>query len=182
MAYTLDPSMSLDDHQVIDTLIANGGFVETIAAPCVWTPCVIGHRAEVRGWRCVLGDAELAEWTHNLREVVKLPLYAEYMAVVELTLAESEAALEHRWRKWRVRGKDDWTDQDLVGEIAALCGAGILRSGEWWFRCPFHEERTASLHVHPDKHIWHCFGCGRGGGHTDWRREARLKLGKTPSP
>lgn len=29
--------------------------------------------------------------------------------------------------------------------------------------CPFHNEKTASCHVHPDKEFFHCFGCGAGG-------------------
>src|SRR5437867_1803050 len=35
-------------------------------------------------------------------------------------------------------------------------------------RCPFHPDDTASLVVTAPKNLWHCFGCGIGGGPIDW--------------
>jgi DNA primase len=40
----------------------------------------------------------------------------------------------------------------------------MRRSGtSLWAKCPFHEEKTASFHVHSGKQIYKCFGCGKGG-------------------
>ena len=40
-------------------------------------------------------------------------------------------------------------------------------------RCPFHKDDTASLVVTPGKNLWHCFGCGVGGGPIDWVMKRR---------
>ncbi len=39
--------------------------------------------------------------------------------------------------------------------------------------CPFHDDREASLVVTPTKNLWHCFGCGIGGGSIDWVMKQR---------
>ena len=49
---------------------------------------------------------------------------------------------------------------DIVSEYVPL-----TRKGSNYFGlCPFHSEKTASFSVSPDKQIYHCFGCGKGGG------------------
>ncbi len=40
-------------------------------------------------------------------------------------------------------------------------------------RCPFHEDREASLVVTPSKYLWHCFSCQIGGGPIDWMMKTR---------
>lgn len=40
----------------------------------------------------------------------------------------------------------------------------LKRSGSSYMcRCPFHNEKTPSCSVSPDKGLFHCFGCGAGG-------------------
>ncbi|MEO5332588.1 MAG: CHC2 zinc finger domain-containing protein [Magnetococcus sp. YQC-5] len=47
----------------------------------------------------------------------------------------------------------------IIGEHVALKKVGH----EWEGCCPFHNERTPSFKVDPNKGLWNCFGCGKGG-------------------
>ena len=49
---------------------------------------------------------------------------------------------------------------DVVSNYVRLTQKG----GSYWGLCPFHGEKTASFHVVPDRQLYHCFGCGKGGG------------------
>ena len=56
-----------------------------------------------------------------------------------------------------------------VERLVEGSGIELKRSGkDWVARCPLHEDATASLVVTPAKNLWHCLGCGAGGGPIDW--------------
>ena len=57
--------------------------------------------------------------------------------------------------------------EDVVGQYVTL-----KRSGSNLFGlCPFHGEKTASFSVSPDKGIYYCFGCHKGGGVIHFQME-----------
>lgn len=59
----------------------------------------------------------------------------------------------------RERVRDATDIVQLIGERVELRRAGRSFKG----LCPFHTEKTPSFTVTPDRQIWHCFGCSRGG-------------------
>lgn len=52
----------------------------------------------------------------------------------------------------------------LISTHAALKKSGRYYKG----LCPFHQEKTPSFHVDPERGLFHCFGCGRGGDIFDF--------------
>ncbi|MBR3704564.1 MAG: DNA primase [Oscillospiraceae bacterium] len=52
---------------------------------------------------------------------------------------------------------------DIVDVVSSY--VALTRKGSNYFGlCPFHNEKTGSFSVSPDKQIYHCFGCKHGGG------------------
>lgn len=57
--------------------------------------------------------------------------------------------------------------EDVVGQYVNLRRSG----GNLFGLCPFHGEKTPSFSVAPDKGIYYCFGCHKGGGVINFQME-----------
>lgn len=56
---------------------------------------------------------------------------------------------------------------DTVGKHVHLTKQGKYMKG----LCPFHSEKTPSFTVTPERQIFHCYGCGKGGNAIKFRME-----------
>ncbi len=57
--------------------------------------------------------------------------------------------------------RDRMDIEEVVGDFVTLKRKG---SGKYlWACCPFHDEKTPSFAITPDRGIYKCFGCGRSG-------------------
>ena len=57
--------------------------------------------------------------------------------------------------------------EEVVGQYVSLKRSGANMFG----LCPFHGEKTASFSVAPDKGIYYCFGCHKGGNAVNFMME-----------
>jgi DNA primase len=62
-----------------------------------------------------------------------------------------ERIIEELYEKVRI--------EDVVGDYVTL----QRRGDRYWGLCPFHNEKTPSFTVTPDKGLYYCFGCHKGG-------------------
>ena len=85
-------------------------------------------------------------------------------------------------------------EEVALARLVELAGVELRRQGKDLVGlCPFHEDRTPSLVVSPEKNLWHCLGaCQAGGSVIDWVMRAEsvsfrhavelLRDGVAPTP
>lgn len=85
-------------------------------------------------------------------------------------------------------------EEVALQRLVELAGVELRRQGKDLVGlCPFHEDRTPSLVISPEKNLWHCMGaCQVGGSVIDWVMRAEgvsfrhavelLRDGVAPSP
>jgi len=56
---------------------------------------------------------------------------------------------------------------ELIGEHLEL----KRRGANWNALCPFHNEKSGSFNVNPQRNIFHCFGCQAGGDAIKWEMD-----------
>jgi hypothetical protein len=126
----------------------------------------------------ILRPVGSANWKTGQPVAVRL-LALDPHRMVELADLErrlSAPAAEPRARRCgatRMGGEDTLLGLSPRVYVERLLGSPVGRDGK--VRCPFHKDRTPSLHVYEDpRRGWYCFGCGRGGSIYDF---AALLLG-----
>lgn len=112
-------------------------------------------------------DADPAAWSYP----------AESRAFLMIHLDDAQAELRRRERLRYVPSAPPWPDPkaeletikariDLSSALAKWAALAFRQHGpQLWARCPFpdHEDTNPSFVVSPEKGLWHCWGCRRGG-------------------
>ena len=60
---------------------------------------------------------------------------------------------------------------DIVDVVSGYVHLTKKSGSNMFGLCPFHNEKTPSFSVSTDKQIYHCFGCGKGGGVVNFMME-----------
>ncbi len=59
---------------------------------------------------------------------------------------------------------DELIDRNDILDVVSQYVQLTKKGGNYFGLCPFHNEKTPSFSVSQEKQIYHCFGCGKGGG------------------
>ncbi len=75
-----------------------------------------------------------------------------------------------RW--WKQIDVDALRRNVLIVDVISSCiNMSSYRPGRN-MKCPFHEEKTASMHIYEQTNTWRCFGCQKWGSNIDFLMES----------
>ena len=67
---------------------------------------------------------------------------------------------------------DNICAQNDIAEVISECGVLLKPVGKTYKGlCPFHDEKTPSFNVSPEKQAFYCFGCNAGGNVISFLRK-----------
>lgn len=131
--------------------LALGGDSNCADAPRILRPPSLNHKHEPPA------PVELERWTA-----------AAYPRLADVTNALPAASPYRRPERRQARHSDDpLLELAPAVYVERLTGQRVSRTGK--VSCPFHDDRSPSLHVYADPASgWYCFGCRRGGSVYDF--------------
>lgn len=112
-----------------------------------------------------------------LRQWAKLRL-----RIIDETIAWRKSAADRGGAPFETAGWQEYIEaiRERINLPVVMMLTGVAleekRDGQWWGSCPFHSDKTPSLHVDPALKVFHCFSCGVGGDAFTW---AELRRGDT---
>ena len=80
---------------------------------------------------------------------------------------------------------NNWTTQEIPAhffeelEQIVMARAGKKQGKEIIFLCPEHDDHNPSAAYNPEKHLWHCYTCGAGGGYQNLAKSLGIELPST---
>lgn len=83
-----------------------------------------------------------------------------------MDLYQIYAIITKKFQEIKMIDKSSIEQLSSIMDIADIIGSRVIlhRSGSNLVGiCPFHDDKRPSLHVSPDKGLYHCFACGHGG-------------------
>lgn len=147
------------------------------AVPTFWQMVAVGR------WRLIntippsheFLDGELALWLRETTARLLEPRSENFRLIAQECLEDLQAEAQKRVkaaerRERLIKQGQSWQASNFLAEVEAALGHGLKKGKAYWFRCPFHEDKTPSFEVDDQRKLWHCFGCGRAGGVLDFRK------------
>jgi hypothetical protein len=111
----------------------------------------------------VLAPARLdiaAEYKRGFEGMVDKPVTLdELLQAREALIAEIVGKMPEKHRRFLISVKRGEHLAVLASRFTQFRRSGRQLVG----LCPLHSERHPSFYVHPEKQVFHCFGCGAGG-------------------